>query len=112
MRFAVALLPLIWILPLPASANTGNDLYRLCGAYVGEPDPNRQAEIGLCLGYVRGAGDAFNAMGQFCLPAQSTVDQWVAVIYRWMEQHPERRHESQLDIVRTALSEAFPCPQQ
>jgi hypothetical protein len=94
---------------LPASAQTvtafysGNALWNECS-------DNHAFQFGLCMGFVAGIADAMNIAGtKACFPPGVTVGQTVNVVKQFLGQHPERRHETAVLLVASALGEAFPC---
>jgi hypothetical protein len=115
MRLVVLAAPVLALACLPASAQgaggfySGNDLRTLC-ADAGKNNLN----FGLCFGFVVAIADALastdGAYGwRACFPANSTVGQDVAVVKRYLDQHPDRRHYGAGGLVADALGEAFPC---
>ena len=89
--------------------DTGNDLWSHCS---GKGD----AHFGLCAGFVVGIADAMsNVTGilgrRACIPLPVSRGQVLDVVKRYLEQHPETRHDSAVSLVAQALSEAFPCKQ-
>lgn len=59
-------------------------------------------------GYVKGAVDSANG-GAFCVPSGILVGQITDVVFRYLDTHPEQRHQSAHLLVITALKEKFPC---
>lgn len=72
-----------------------------------------------CASYIIGSVDAslfWNPMQDdgtgrvgFCAPEPVTYLQYVAVVVKFLRDHPERLHESRQLLVQVALREAFPC---
>lgn len=62
----------------------------------------------LLLGYVAGVVDATDTI-LFCLPSGVTAGQSVAIVKKYVKEHPEHWNSSGSAIVATALSGAFPC---
>jgi hypothetical protein len=100
---------------LPASAqeqegrvfDTGNDLWSHCS---GKGD----AHFGLCAGFVVGIADAMsNVTGilgrRACIPLPVSRGQAIDVVKQFLEQHPEKRHETAVSLAAEALAGAFPC---
>jgi hypothetical protein len=85
----------------------------ICGLTVRQGD----AHFGLCAGFVVGIADAMsNVTGvlgrRACIPLPAVPrGQVIDVVKRYLEQHPETRHDSAVSLVAQALSEAFPCKQ-
>jgi hypothetical protein len=48
----------------------------------------------------------------FCIPDYLTVDQLSETVARFLENHPERKHEPGSVLVAAALAGTFPCQQQ
>ena len=91
-----------------ALATTGNDLRSQCTDY-----PGTIVE-GLCSGFVIAIGEAvgqsYGVYGwRACFPTQTTRQQWVDVVKRYLDRHPEQRHLLAGFLVAKALAEAFPC---
>lgn len=64
-----------------------------------------------CLSYIAGLSFAIGYWGlnKTCLPPSSTLEQFIRVVYKYLQDHPERLHERRFFLVRDALKEAFPC---
>jgi hypothetical protein len=77
---------------------TGNDLIEQCS--------QNQA---FCLGYVAGVADALSASGAICAPKPVTVGQDVAIVMKYLNDHPERRRYSASSLAAVALGEQFAC---
>jgi hypothetical protein len=70
----------------------------------------------LCVAYVSGAFDMLRLLNDFmdlkavCAPANGlSNDQLSRVVVKWIENNPERMHESARMAVFAAVREAFPC---
>jgi hypothetical protein len=92
--------------------NTGNDLIRGC-----EKAANLQAhtlsadvlmEVGYCQGLVSGVATVLNSRGVISLPKDSTLGQWIRVVVKYMNDHPERLADPDVAVVWQALRAAFP----
>ena len=112
-RLAAAVATAVALACLPASAQaqgafySGNQLWSRCSA-------DNHYEMGVCMGFVMGVADAMAAGSAIlgsraCLPQQSTGEQAQDVVMRYLEQHPEWRHQPAAGLVADALAEAFPC---
>ena len=68
----------------------------------------------VCSVYVIGVSDALIAVkpNLFCAPLGITVDQEVAVVVKYLRDHPETWHYSVSSEVGVALKKAFPCKEQ
>jgi Rap1a immunity proteins len=68
---------------------------------------------GACVGYVLGAGDAFDETTKpFCVtegPNPDIVSEMVEIVKLYLRDHPETRHSSASSLVAAALKEKFPC---
>ena len=62
----------------------------------------------LALGYVLGIHDAFSGIS-ICDPSTAKADQLAAIVIKYLSDHPQELHKSGSDLVRKALSSAFPC---
>ena len=101
-------------LPATARAVTGNELWTYCAV----TDPGSQGfnhlYFGDCEGFMLAIADALTSPNgiygfRACFPANSTRGQSMAVVRRYLEQHPEQRHYQAGSLVAAALAEAFPC---
>jgi hypothetical protein len=89
---------------------TGNDWKDYCNA------PEHTEKYAMCLGYFSGSLDGIRLMerttGAIILcepPAGVTVPQLIAIIRRYLDQHPEQLHFAAASIVPKIVNEAFPC---
>jgi hypothetical protein len=72
----------------------------------------------VCFGYVSGMIDSYKILSAvnpsirfICLPRQGiSTDQATRIIVKWLQEHPERLHETPRILVFDALRSAFPCP--
>jgi hypothetical protein len=80
---------------------TGNKLYEECSTQ----------DYSLCLGYVMGVSDALNATKPnfFCAPPNIKANQELAVVVKYLRDHPETWHYSAWTDIGVALAMAFPC---
>jgi hypothetical protein len=68
-----------------------------------------------CVAYVAGVLDALNDSSDddwACVPSATRVPQLVGLVRKYLEEHPERRRVSATDVIRSALGQAFPCPEK
>ena len=91
----------------------GEDLYAQCAAAPAAADAAvREAR---CQAYVMGVSDSIQAgqgaggAGVVCLPAGATPSQTVEAVRRFLDTHAEKRQLAAEDLVREALSAAYPC---
>jgi hypothetical protein len=103
---------------VPASAAatmTGSDVYRGCVLLAYPPtSPPPSGDI-LVQGYCAGAVSAVALTSpNVCPPSGWITGQAVAVVLRFLNMHPERRHESFFALALEALVREWPCkkPQQ
>jgi hypothetical protein len=68
-------------------------------------------DYSLCLGYVMGVSDALNATKPdfFCAPLSVKASQELAVVVKYLRDHPETWHYSAWTDIGVALALAFPC---
>ena len=104
----------MWVQPARAYS-TGKDLQEWCTAAL-DKQSQSGARAGLCLGFL----DAFRQLSRMlasppntkleCLPAGVGQEQFIRVILKYVDQHPEKLHLPAAQIVYDAANEAFPCP--
>jgi hypothetical protein len=105
---------------------SGNDVYSFCA------NDAPMVQQGFCAGYVIGLlegarfglGKALFHLGErevgevnsttetllgFCLPVEANYEQHRDVIYQYLKNNPDTRHESARSLGFLALSESFPC---
>jgi hypothetical protein len=84
----------------------GNKLYENCTS----------SDSLFCSGYVMGVSDALklNALklNLFYSPSSVTAHQELAVVVKYLRDHPETRHYSAASDIGVALAMAFPCKEQ
>ena len=87
----------------------GSDLARDCSA------SQNYFSYGSCSGYLMGVADMM-AQPEWpyptkaCLPDEVGRGQLVAIVKKYIASHPNKLQDPALDIVPTALAQAFPCP--
>jgi hypothetical protein len=68
-------------------------------------------DMDFCSGYILGTADALQISHLTCRPHSDVATlQTVAVVRRYILDHPEQWHEHAATIVYAALVRAFPCP--
>jgi Rap1a immunity proteins len=112
-----------------AEKRNGNELLSACTlamSIVDSPQaieqmlgrPHQALEAGYCLGLLHAVTN-INAFWQhypkdtsmfFCLPPQSTVNQWTRIVVKYLQEHPERLQEADIGLAIRAFTTAFPCP--
>jgi Rap1a immunity proteins len=60
-------------------------------------------------GYVAGVADSYEVLGVVCVPSKVTLGQLQDVVLKYLDAHPEGRHNIAASLVLKALTEAFPC---
>ena len=105
--------PLVVVLALLGAVHyaradaTGNQLYDACSA----PEQN-QVYGAACLSLIDGVSQVGKIRGDFCIRTSGvTMGQSRAVVLRYLEIHPELRHQPAGLLVLQALMQAFPCHQ-
>ena len=90
-----------------------NELLPACRTWgVGAPSSHQEAyDEGVCVGII--TGEVFASHGftsnQICEPRGVTNSQMVAVVVRYIEQHPQDMHLPFALLAFRALHEAWPC---
>lgn len=90
-------------------AMTGEDLADAMKSYVkAEKDytPADYFMAGNYLGYVQGVAEA--TLSDYSFPNTLTPDDLCRVVTRYLEKHPEKRKEPAANVVRQALTQAYP----
>jgi hypothetical protein len=59
-------------------------------------------------GYVRGVEDSMNGV-RFCIPAAATSKEQVALITKYVKDHPEELHNGAATFIVQALQPVYPC---
>jgi hypothetical protein len=89
---------------------TGNDWKEYCAA------DEKTPKYAMCVGYLSGTLDGIRLMQKttgsimLCEPPNGvTIPQWVAIIRRYLDQHPEQLHFAAASLVPKIVNGAFPC---
>ena len=111
-----ALVGVLALTPAEAVALDGSGLMRMCS---NEDDVR---ELTYCFGYIIGiarAEESLQQAGMFrdqfrqvCVPKLAKGVQLVAIVIKYLNDHPEVRHRPAGAIVLIALRQAFPCMQE
>jgi hypothetical protein len=121
MRKILLALLVISIIDLSQSARasalkppSGNDVYPGCKARAEQNTHSLQLTIGgsFCAGLIHGllyAGNSFGGQERFCVPRGVGTTQLARVVFRFLEEHPERMHEEFGHLGLEALQQAWPC---
>jgi hypothetical protein len=96
------------------SYTSGNDFLKYCQASVKSLDNPyvQMSEIetfddGMCRGMVTGI---FEISSRSCPSEGSTVGQAIRVVFKFLQDHPEKLHLRASELTERALAQAFPCP--
>ena len=100
-----------------ASAVKGMELKKICDF---KNNPRRISKLP-CLLYIKGVVHGFdmgthigsdndlNAVKKtMCIPKDTNVGQWTAIVKKYLEDHPEKLHEQGVNLVIFSLAVAFP----
>jgi hypothetical protein len=92
-----------------ASTYSGNDLLRDCS------DRNDVTSFSFCLGYINGLRDemVFASVGlgakpSFEISEKVELGQLKDIVVKYLNEHPEERHQHAAGLVQGALARAFP----
>jgi hypothetical protein len=69
-------------------------------------------DVGVCIGYIEGAIDAFTIADRSvlaCAPNNIRLGQAKLIVRNYLAAHPEKLHWTASLLVTAALFEAFPC---
>ena len=124
-KLAIATVVALWALAPQTGAasvtedhfriDTFKDLVALCG--VSASDPNANAAIHMCHGYVIGLVHFHELMGRaldgtvFCMAEDKrpTRDAAIHMLVRWSNEHPEYNSEEAIDGVLRWAAAQYPC---
>ena len=87
----------------------GSDLARDCGT------SQNYFSYGSCSGYLMGVADVM-AQPEWpyptkaCFPDEVVRGQLIAIVKKYISNHPDLLQSPALDIVAAAFAQAFPCP--
>jgi len=87
----------------------GSDLVRDCSA------SQNYFSYGSCSGYLMGVADMmaqpeWSYPAKACFPDEVVRGQLIAIVKKYISNHPDQLQSPALDIVAAALAQAFPCP--
>ena len=106
LRIAAALALLLSALPRDAAAEVqkGMHIYTAC----------RGVNVHFCQGYITAIADEMSQGVEFrhyraCVPEDTPISQLRLVVTKWLEIHPEYRHDPGAGLVAEALARGFPC---
>lgn len=92
----------------------GNWLQSNCAEYV-KDNPSDGVKVGACIGYVTGFVEGWDLNGfasnglRLCFPNGVTNEQLVKIVYKYLNDHPERLHMEAGTLVLMILDDTFPC---
>ena len=92
---------------------TGNDLKEYCQFY-----PRHTESTALCMGYIGGSLDMTRGLNKMfnnallCEPSGVTGDQLIAMVIKYLSDHPEQLHFSAASLILNMYTNAFPCPKK
>lgn len=105
----------------------GNELLEACNLALNEEAINSQkthndtAKANFCIGFVDGflrslgiyeaANTYSGGQNHICLP-EAPLGQYVRVVHKFLQDHPNELHTNEGTLVFRALKEAFPCPKK
>jgi hypothetical protein len=71
----------------------------------------RVKDCGLSTGYILGVFDSLNVLADrsMCFPEKVQSEQVFSTVETWMQNHPERMHQSANKSVRQALGDSWSC---
>lgn len=113
MRYLLAALAVTWLATVPAHADfSGNDFKEYCEFGLNIP------KGALCRGYLIGTLDSIRTLGEdvghsmFCQPVEAEPEQLIAIVQKYLADHPERLHLRASGLIMNSMIEAFPCPKK
>jgi hypothetical protein len=104
---------------VPNIMQSGNEFLEGCKHV--EEDPNTESVFmnGVCLGFIKGFTQGATVVEEFhgtpldsqmmCPAAEVTTIQYIRIVKRYIENHPERAHMATRYLASEALIHAFPC---
>lgn len=104
---AAAVFTAFLISPVDAKYS-GKELSNICSS-------GDVVEAAFCYGFVNGVVDTYMDFGytlktdQACFPEGVTGEQVIAVVIKYLQEHPEHWHYSASSNVMEAINKAFPC---
>jgi hypothetical protein len=108
-RIVTMLIAVLWSNAACAEL-TGNDWLDACNNAESTP------KYAMCVGYLSGTLDGIRLMQKatgtiiLCEPPQGiTLAQWVAIIRKYLNDHPEQLHYMAASIIPGIVKQAFPC---
>ena len=112
----------IGLFPLVAfgEGKSGLELLRDCNGTSSNDEMLAQVNLLTCIAYISGITDANAIIGVarpgsqlFCPPKNGIQnEQYIRILVKWLNDHPDELHKSAKVSVFIAMSEAFPCNKQ
>jgi hypothetical protein len=101
----------------PPSVNTGTGIQRACSTaldlnFLHPRKASTQQEafdLGFCLGLVKGVYENLNSKVDFCPASGVPIRKATELVVSFVQAHPDLKDKDSADIVRWALTDAFPC---
>lgn len=87
----------------------GSDLLDYCQAAVNHESGGR---AGICLGYINAYRDLAAMLPDaqlLCLPDGIGNEQFIRILLKYLDQHPEKLHLPAAQLVYDAMQDVFPC---
>ena len=116
---AVALVGMLASGGAMAEDGDGNELIVRCGEAVKAANGatlNSYADANFCLGLTQGVRHTMRILNeklpplyQTCFPSGITNGQGMRIVLKYLQDHPDRLHEQDSDLVYLAYKTAYPC---
>ncbi|HXC54038.1 MAG TPA: Rap1a/Tai family immunity protein [Rhizomicrobium sp.] len=68
------------------------------------------ANAGMCKSSVGGIVDDFKADPAYCVPKDAERAQTLAIVQKYLTDHPEDMHLTSTEVIGKAMAAAYPCP--
>jgi len=103
------ILSLIFISSLLAMS--GNTLYEYGLEYVKAKNGLKSVPLkeGMFAGYIAGVNESIGFLGAYCMPKNTDGIAIMDIVFRYVENHPEKRNQVASFLVIDALKEVYPC---
>lgn len=102
----------ILAMSMPVQALTGNELLKYCEEGNNEALKVHFQSNAFCLGYVTGASEGLfyaDNRNVVCFSDGVTVEQLKKVVMKYLNDNPQKLHESYVPLIYSSIKEAFPC---
>jgi hypothetical protein len=110
MRRLFLVAPLCLACSIGHAETTGNALKEYCSFY-----PQHNEAAALCAGYIGGTLDMARGVDKAlklqmaCQPKGVTGDQLIAMVIKYLADHPEQLHYDAASLIWEMYTKAFPC---